>query len=137
MKAALRPTIISIASLPTVISGQSPSKNCAPNTELKLSVHLISINMNPAAEPTFTFCIVREVEQCRHMSYVLNATARGQSPALRVAVWAAGAIRVSSSVSAHNAMEAVDFAAMFAAVQQKLVRTLPGNLSSERPDSFE
>jgi len=50
------------------------------------------------------------------MSHVLNATARGQSPALRVAVWAAGAIRVLSSVSAHNAMEAVDVAAMFAAV---------------------
>jgi hypothetical protein len=136
MKAALRPTIISIASSPTVISGQSPSKT-APNTELKVSVHLISINMNPAAEPTFTFCIVREVEQCRHMSYVLNATARGQSPALRVAVWAAGPIRAWSSVSAHNAMEAVDVAAMFAAVVQKSIRTLPGNLSSTPPDSFE
>jgi hypothetical protein len=85
--------------------------------------------MNPAAERTFTFCIVREVEQCRRMCYVLNAMARGQSPA--------GAIRASSSVSAHNAMEAVDVAAMFAAVQQKLIRTLPGNLSSTPPDSFE
>ena len=59
------------------------------------------------------------------MFYVLNATARGQSPALRVAVWAAGPIRAWSSVSAHNAMEAVDVAAMFAAVVQKyLVRGL-------------
>ncbi len=93
--------------------------------------------MNPAAEPTFTFCIVREVEQCRHMSYVLNATARGQSPALRVAVWAAGAIRVSSSVSAHTAMEAVDFAAMFAAVQRKLTRTQHTDLSSAPPEEVD
>ena len=39
--------------------------------------------------------------------------ARGQSPALRVAVWAAGPFRALSSVSAHNAMEAVDVAATF------------------------
>jgi len=73
----------------------------------------------------------------KHTFYVLNAMARGQSPARRVAVWAAGHFQASSSASAHNAMEAVDVAATFAAVQQKLIRTLPGNLSSTPPDSFE
>ena len=49
--------------------------------------------------------------------------ARGQSPALSVVALAASASQASSSVSAGSAMEAVDAAATFAAVKQKLNRT--------------
>jgi hypothetical protein len=49
--------------------------------------------------------------------------AKGQSPAPPVVALAAGASQASSSVSAGSAMEAVDAAATFAVVKQKLNRT--------------
>ena len=82
---------------------------------------------------TYVFCSNPEVDRCQQEHYVLNAMARGRSPAPSVVALAADASLVSSSVSARSAMEAADLAAMFAAVQQKLSRTHSDDLSGTPP----
>jgi hypothetical protein len=125
MKATLKAAISSEASSPTVIRVYAPHRETLTNYRAKPTVHLISINMNLATSPTLSLCVIlnSEVERCQQEPYVLNAMARGQSPALSVAVLAAGAPQASSSVSANSAMEAADVAATFAVAQQKLNRT--------------
>jgi hypothetical protein len=125
MKATPKAATSSEASSTTDTGCMFPSEEDAAKYRAKPAVHLISINMNPATSPTFSLCVIlnSEVERCQQEPYVLNAMAGGQSPALSVAVLAAGASQASSSVSANSAMEAADVAATFAVVQQKLNRT--------------
>jgi hypothetical protein len=84
-----------------------------------------SLDLDQCEPSNFTYvfplgCSNSEVERCQQEPCVLNAMARGQSPALSAMALAGGRSRASSSAYARSAMEAVNVAVMSAAAQQKL-----------------